>query len=98
MSRKVELRGSPYEVRPLTFGQLRRLREDLEVCANMRGVPTDAQLDSFARVIQAGLSGALPTITTEQVLDLVDLGNFKEVLEAVIGASGLEARPPQPGP
>lgn len=96
MSRAIVLRGETFKVSPLTFGQLRALKPDLVAVSSINDLPTDDQLESVCRLVAAGLKKDHGYMDLEKVAELVDLGNFKEVIDALMGVSGLEVRPTMP--
>ena len=59
-------------------------------------MPDGAQLDAMCRVVLEGLVKAHADMTVERVADLIDLENFREVVRAIMGVSGLEERPTEP--
>lgn len=95
-ARVLNLRGAEYTISALTFGQLRKAREDIKTVSAIRGLPSDEEMDALCRLIGMGLQKEHPSLTLEQVADLVDFTNFQDVFMAVMGASGLQLRPIMP--
>ena len=96
MSRVLNLRGVEFKISPLTFGQLRALKDDLATIGGIRAMPDDAQLEAVCRLVAAGLKKEHGYMELDAVAELIDLGNFQMVVGALIGVSGLEARPTMP--
>lgn len=96
MSRTLTLRGETWTISPLTFGQLRAHKDDLDLIGAIRAMPDDDQLAAVCRVVAAGLSKAHGVIDPDKVADIIDLENFQSVISALMGVSGLEARPTIP--
>lgn len=86
----VNLGGTQYVVPPLSFKQLRMLLGKISLISTIGGVPTDEQMDAIIDVVLASLSRNYPDATREQVEDMLDLGNAAPVIQAIMGASGLE--------
>jgi 1-deoxy-D-xylulose 5-phosphate reductoisomerase len=84
----ISLGGNQYTVPALSLGQVKRLMPDIDsVTAN--GTPQDQVVSSAIKITTAALSRNYPEITAEQVEEMLDLSNFKTVLDAVMGISGL---------
>lgn len=49
-------------------------------------------LDSAAKIIHLALQRNYPDMTLEEVEDAIDLDNYKQVIEVIMGQSGLEKR------
>lgn len=86
--KKVKMAGQEYVVPPLSFKQLKTLAGDIEGLAATAGNLSEQQMDMAVRVIHAALVRNYPGTTAEQVEEMVDLGNFQEVVGAVLGAAG----------
>ena len=88
----IQMGGNEWTVPPLTLGQLRKLegkiRSMINIGADGLGI-TEEQADTIAEVVAAALSRNYPDMTTDKVLNLIDLGNARQVINAVMGGSGL---------
>jgi tRNA-dihydrouridine synthase len=85
---KLTLGGTEYVVPPLNIKQIRTMKDDID---NLR-ITNSGDIDSFSnglRVIQAAMSRNYPEITFEQLEEIIDLGNYKNVVLAIMGQSGL---------
>lgn len=74
---------------------VRQYREHRELLSKPIEAKTDSEvLDVFDRylpLIGVALRRNYPELSDDDLLDLLDLGNFREVLAAISGASGLQA-------
>ena len=62
----ITLGGRDFTIEPLKLGQLRVLLDALD---DLQGKTGGAMIDAAARVIQAGLSRAMPDLTLDAVLE-----------------------------
>lgn len=87
----INLGGTEYIVPPLSLGHVRRLQKDIERINQLdaRSLDDDA-VDTMLKIILTGVSRNYPEMTKEQLEDLIDLGNMREVTQAVLGVSGLK--------
>jgi hypothetical protein len=83
-----------------SLGTLRKIREELGADALEKGVADE----KLAKVLWYGLVEEDPSITTEQIEQMVDMENLQSVLDAVMKAMGYRAKatanvdPPAPSP
>jgi hypothetical protein len=84
----VQLGLEEYRIPPLGFAAIKDMQANLEVLQGMTGAPTGDQMKVVAEVVHAAMRRNYPDITPEQVLDMLDLGNFQRVFGAVLGMSG----------
>lgn len=87
-----------YVVAPLNFRSLRRL---LPTIAKLRAnsTPGPTEFDAMIDVVRTALSRNYPTITRQEVEEGMDMRNFRQVLAATLGSSGLvPVDPEQPAP
>lgn len=77
-----------YRIPPLGFRAVQELADDVADLANIGARPTPAQMGTVARIVQAAMARNYPDITTEQVDDMLDLGNYQAVLGAVLHIGG----------
>lgn len=89
---KISMAGMEYMVPPLSFKQLKVLAQDIEGLGESAssGSLSAGQMDMAVRVIHAALLRNYPGMTIEQVEEMVDLGNFQDVVQAVLGAAGFK--------
>ncbi|MGY8811490.1 MAG: hypothetical protein ACKVK5_10690 [Pseudomonadales bacterium] len=84
--------GQTLTIPPLSLGALEQLLDRIN--AVMGGASMDvSSIGTVIDAAHAALKRNYPEMTRDQVGDLVDLANMREVLEAVMSASGLEAKP-----
>lgn len=81
---KVTIGGEEYIVPPLSFKQLKALKEDIVAMKDR----TADNNERMIRVIHAALSRNYPELTIDQVEEMIDLGNIMEITQAVMGGSG----------
>lgn len=76
----------------LTLGQLKRLRDDLAKLAavNSDQQINDATVDAMTRIVTVALRRNYPEMTEETVLEMLDLSNLAQTVQAVLGVSGLK--------
>ena len=79
--------GEEYEVPPLTLGQLRRIMPKIK---DLQSGDVDLVMDALCEIVQVAMSRNYPSMTTERVADLIDLGNRDFIMAAVLGNSGLK--------
>lgn len=82
----IELGGGKYVVPPLTLGALQRFQARL---SSYSGTLNAEDVQTVIEVATAALQRNYPDMTTDQVADLIDLGNIQEVFMAVMSVSGL---------
>lgn len=86
---KVNLGGRDFTVPPLNLKALRRLAPTISALADMADVPTPEQVGQIAEVVHAAVVRNYPEITVDEMEELLDLGNIKAVLQAILSGSGL---------
>ena len=85
---KMNLGGQDYTVPPLNFRQLKQFGKEIKAVRNL-GTSSDpmAELVTLVPVIAAAFKRNYPDLTEDQVMDLLDLGNYRAVFEAVLGVT-----------
>jgi hypothetical protein len=89
--RLVVLGGRPYILPPIALGKLREMQprlEKLDVASG--GMPTGDDLDTIIDMTHAALRRNYPDIAREEIEEVLDMGNLKEIVSVVMGQSGLE--------
>lgn len=84
----VVLGGDAYQIPPLNFGAIQALQDKMAVIQGMSGVPTMEQMRVVAEVVQMAMRRNYPDITTDDIIEMLDLGNFRQVFDALLGQSG----------
>lgn len=80
-------------VPPLSLGQLKRLRGDLEKLAAVNTADQqidDATVDAMVHIVTAAIKRNYPDMKEEDVAEALDLSNLPTVVQAVLGVSGLK--------
>lgn len=89
----VNLGGTTFIVPPIALGALKTLLPKIKkLSITEDGLPDLSQVVDLLEICLAALNRNYPELTLEQLGDLVDLGNFKTLVSAVMGQSGLEVR------
>lgn len=78
------------QVPPLAFGQIVTLQDDVESLKALQsgGRPTNEQMSVVNKLVHSALSRNYPDITEDEVAEMIDLGNYSEVLSAVLSIAG----------
>jgi len=85
----IAIGGRDWTVPPLTLGQLRQLMPKVRALTSIGVEMGEAEIGTILEVIAAALKRNYPNTTEEELADLVDLGNAREILAAVLTGSGL---------
>jgi hypothetical protein len=88
---KIKMGGKDWVVPALSFKQLKRLLPRLNKIGG--GDLSPDNMGDMAEVVHAALSRNYPELTLDEVEDMLDMRCAQFVFMAVIGQSGLEARP-----
>jgi hypothetical protein len=85
---KISLGGEDYIVPPLNFRLLKKFDEDIRSMRDL-SASTDpmGELVRMVPVITAALQRNYPDLTEDRVMDLLDLGNYRNVFEAALGVT-----------
>jgi hypothetical protein len=81
--------GREWIVPPLTLGQMRRLLPRIARLKDFGAEMGEAEIDVIIDLVAAALSRNYPGLTPDKVAELVDLGNAREVMQAILTGSGL---------
>lgn len=77
----VSMGGKNWIVPPLNLRALRELRPKLAI---MGDVTNEESVSALIEVVRTALARNYPEITTEQVEDMIDLGNIAEITSAIV--------------
>lgn len=77
-----------YRVPPLGFGALQILQERVGILGSISGMPTREQMQAIVEIAHMAVKRNYPAMTVEELEEMLDLENFKEVLEAILSTSG----------
>jgi hypothetical protein len=93
----IRIAGKEWTVPPLTFRQLRRLQPQIELLATIGAAATPQQIAAVSEIVHAALSRNYPALSTDDVEEMLDLGNAARVISAILRGSGLNAGEAKPG-
>ena len=86
----ITMGGTEWTVPPLTLGQLRRLMPKVRELTTIGATMGEDQILILCEIVADALGRNYPDITAEKAAELLDLGNAREVLNAVLTGSGLK--------
>lgn len=95
--------GRVYTLPPLTMGAMERLQKGLAALSTAEALSPES-ITTIVDAAHAALRRNYPSMTREEVADLVDVGNMFDVVGAVLDVSGIkrkaqaEAKNPQAQP
>ena len=92
---KIKRGEAEYIIPPLSLGQVKKLYPIIEKMQN--GTDTLEKFNAVVVVAQAALSRNYPEITAEAIEEIIDLGNIKSIIDAVMGISGFVSGGAPPG-
>jgi hypothetical protein len=84
----VRIGDEEYRVAPLGFRALQELGDKIMSLKDMQQIPTREQMGVVIEIVHSAMQRNYPSMTAEQVIDMLDVGNFSPVLNSVMGASG----------
>lgn len=88
----LKLGGKEYVVPPLSLKLIRKYQTQLSDLGNIKGVPQASQIDLIMEVILDAIKRNYPDFTMEELEDLIDVKNMRDLFQAIMGVSGLEAK------
>lgn len=86
-----------YLVPALNFRALKKFQSKIGGMAAIEGAPNEEQMDTILEIAHAALKRNYPTITVEQLTDMIDMANFLPLFMAIVNTSGLERGDAKPG-
>ena len=78
--------GVTYIIPALSLRQVQALQDRL---AAYTGAVDAESIELVLDTVQAALSRNYPELSRDAIADMVDLGNMSEIMQAVMGASGM---------
>ena len=94
----VRIGDEEYRIAPLAFAALQELGDDVPKLREIQGgVPNGDQMGIVIRLITSALNRNYPKLKESDVREMIDLGNFGEVLNAVMAVAGFVRRTGEPG-
>jgi len=93
----VTIGDEAYRIPPLGFLQIQEFGEDVASLDKIEGNrPSNEQMQTIFRIVHAAMSRNYPDLTVEEVADMIDLGNYTQILIVVLAISGFEKRSAAP--
>jgi hypothetical protein len=86
----VTLGDESYRIPPLAFRSVQELADDVAGLATMGTRPTPAQMQTVSKIVHSAIARNYPSMTIEQIDDMLDIGNYQEVLSAVLVIGGFK--------
>ncbi len=95
----VEIGGRSYCVPPLSLGALERFWPFVQSLGNGSAAASPMELlAKTAELVHQALKRNYPELTEDDVKEMLDIKNFRQVLDSVLTASGLVAAKKPEGP
>lgn len=95
--RWVPIGDERYRIPPLAFRAVQELQEEVVSLGSMGSRPTPAQMNTVAKIVHAAMARNYPSLKIEDVDEMLDLGNYQEVLSAVLSIGGFTKESAGPG-
>lgn len=86
----VSIGDEQYRIPPLAFRAVQELQDEVSALAQMGARPTPDQMSTVTRIVHSAMSRNYPSITMELIDDMLDLGNYQDVLSAVLSIGGFK--------
>lgn len=94
----VIVRGKGYIIPALSFAQIESLAPAIDRLDEAdKNNLTPAIMKDATSIIQAALSRNYPEVTVDDVKEMIDLRNFQQIIDAVMGGAGLVKVPADAG-
>lgn len=84
----ISLGGTVYIVPPLSTGAMRRMQDEIDSLGQSGSAPEE-QIRT-TKIAHAAMIRNYPQLTLDELEELVDAGNIKQLLGAVFGQSAVE--------
>lgn len=89
--RWVPIGGEEYLVPPLALGTIVTLQDDVEKLKDMPGGrPTVEQMQLITKLVHSGIKRNYPSMTEDEVGEMIDLDNWQDVVGAVLSIAGFK--------
>jgi hypothetical protein len=87
---KVRIGEDEFIIPPLNFFRLKKVLPLVDKLKEVSGnqILKAEEMEDFITIIHLALSRNYPEVTVQQVEEMVDLGNLRQILAAVLGISG----------
>ena len=85
---KVSLGGKEYNVPPLNFKALKRLKKEWDIIATPTTTLDAERISAIVELAFAAINRNYPTLQKDELEDIIDLKNSGKLLNALMGVSG----------
>jgi len=90
---EINIAGRDYIVPALNFKSIRKLKAEIALISDVEAAKADGfgsdRMEAICKVAHAAFARNYPNLTLEELQDMVDLNNSGEIINAVMGISGL---------
>jgi hypothetical protein len=86
----IMLGGNQYTLAPLNFAALIQHEAAIGLISSMSGIPTEQHLDAIIDIVLASLQRNHAEFNKEDLMQLLDMGNMTEIINIIMGNSGLK--------
>jgi len=93
----VTLGDEAYRIPPLAFRAVQELQDEVAGLAEMGSRPTPEQMGTVVKIVHSAMARNYPSLTMENVDDMLDLGNYQNVLGQVLQIAGFKKGSAEPG-
>lgn len=93
----VRLGLEEFRIPPLGFLDIQELTGDVETLRKVEGAPTPEQWKSVHQIVWAAMKRNYPGLKLDDVQERIDMGNWLQTINAVLGISGYERGAAKPG-
>ena len=83
-----------YSVPAMNIKRLKKMLPEINDLKLASGTLTNEDQDRLVRIVHSALSRNYPKMTKDDVEDIVDMGNVRTFLQAIMGVSGLKQYAP----
>lgn len=77
-----------YRVPPLAFRAIQDLAQEVASLKDIVGTPSAEQMQAVEKIVHAAIARNYPSLSIDQVSDMLDIGNYQQVLSAVLSIGG----------
>lgn len=86
-----------YRIPPLGLLSIQDLGDDIKSLAGIKGVPTREQMQVVVRIVHTAMQRNYPEIRDTDVGEMLDMGNFSDILGSVLQIAGFKKAGPDAG-
>lgn len=84
----IEFGDEAYRIPPLGFLAIQELGEEIKTLDGIRGMPTAVQMNTIVDIVHAAIKRNYPSLPREEVVEMLDIGNFSRALGQVLQIAG----------